>query len=86
MGKGFGIAAVIVVVLSFFVPFVGILGTGLAMILAAVCVLACDRVFAIKFNGDLLAHGNTSPEIIPPVHFRSLVPLNPSEQFAHCRS
>ena len=33
--------------LTFFVPFVGILGTGLAMILAAVGALAGDRVFAI---------------------------------------
>jgi len=46
MSTGFGIAAVIVVVLSFFVPFVGIFGTGFAMVLAAIGALAGDRIFA----------------------------------------
>ena len=46
MGKGFGIAAMIVVVISFFIPFVGFLGTGVAMVLATVAALAGDRVFA----------------------------------------
>ncbi|MCB1474833.1 MAG: hypothetical protein H6883_02605 [Rhodobiaceae bacterium] len=46
MAMGFGIAAVITVVLSFFVPLIGIFGTGFAMLLAAIGALAGDKMFA----------------------------------------
>lgn len=46
MAKGFGIAAIIVVVISFFIPVVGYVGVGIAMVLAAIAALAGDRVFA----------------------------------------
>ncbi len=46
MAKGFGIAAVIVVLISFFLPVIGVFTTGLAMVFAAIGALAGDRVWA----------------------------------------
>ena len=47
MAKGFGIAALIVALVAFGVPLVGLFVSGLALLLAAIGALAGDRVFAI---------------------------------------
>ena len=46
MGKGFGIAALVVVIIAMFVPIVGIFVSGIAMLLAVVAALGGDRAFA----------------------------------------
>ena len=46
MGKGFGIAALILAILAIFVPLVGIAVTGLAIVLAVVAAFAGDRVLS----------------------------------------
>jgi hypothetical protein len=47
MRQGFGIAALVVVILAIFVPLYSFIVSGLALILAAVAALAGDRPFAI---------------------------------------
>ena len=47
MAQGLGIAAIIIAVLSYFVPVVGIAGTGIAMLLATVAALAGDKGLTI---------------------------------------
>jgi hypothetical protein len=46
MSKGFGIAALVVALIALAVPFVGIVVTALAVLLAIVAALSGDRVFA----------------------------------------
>ena len=46
MAKGFGLAALILVILALFIPVGGVFLSALAALLAAVAALAGDRVFA----------------------------------------
>lgn len=46
MQKGFGIAALVIVIVAIFVPIYGLFLTGLALILAVISALAGDRIFA----------------------------------------
>jgi hypothetical protein len=46
MGKGFGIAALVVVILAMFVPIFGIFVSGIAILLAVIAALGGDRAFA----------------------------------------
>lgn len=46
MAKGFGIAALIMVVLALFIPIGGVFLSALAALLAVVAALAGDRIFA----------------------------------------
>lgn len=46
MGTGFGVAALIIALVGFFIPIFGIFVTGIALILAAIGALAGDKVFA----------------------------------------
>jgi hypothetical protein len=46
MAKGFGIAALVIVIVAFFVPIFGILVSGLAILFAVAAALAGDRAFA----------------------------------------
>jgi hypothetical protein len=46
MAKGFGIAALILVIVAMFVPIFGIFVSGIAILFAVVAALAGDRVFA----------------------------------------
>jgi hypothetical protein len=57
MGKGFGIAALIVALIAIFVPFYGIFFSALAIVLAVVAALATDRMFATAV--PLIAGVNT---------------------------
>ncbi|MCJ8325151.1 MAG: hypothetical protein HRU29_11955 [Rhizobiales bacterium] len=47
MDKGFGISAIVVVIISFFIPVIGHIGVAIAMVLASIGALAGDRTFAI---------------------------------------
>lgn len=47
MGKGLGIAALILILLGMFIPFIGIFITWLALALATVAALSGDRTFSI---------------------------------------
>ncbi|MBG52183.1 MAG: hypothetical protein CML99_07165 [Rhodobiaceae bacterium] len=46
MSQGFGITAVILTVVSIFIPVLGAFTTAIAMLLASIAALAGDRVFA----------------------------------------
>jgi len=57
MAKGFGIAALVCAIVAIFVPFVGIVVSGIAIVLAIVAALSGDRVFATATS--LIAAVNT---------------------------
>lgn len=76
MAKGFGIAALVCAIVAIFVPFVGIVVSGMAIVLAIVAALSGDRVFATATS--LIAAVNTfflSPSVMIVLHTAPAAPV-----------
>ena len=76
MAKGFGIAALVCAILAIFIPFVGIVVSGIAIVLAIVAALSGDRVFATATS--LIAAVNTfflSPSVMLVLHTSPAAPV-----------
>jgi hypothetical protein len=62
MGKGLGIAALVIAILSIFIPLYGIMTGWIALVLATLSALAGDRTFAVAVSAiSLVAYVFLSP-------------------------
>lgn len=76
MAKGFGIAALICALLALAIPLVGIVVSGIAIVLAIIAALSGDRVFATATS--LIAGINTfflSPSVMLVLHTSPAAPV-----------